>query len=83
MCTITLSYDSNNELAQQQLTALLSTGLFMQIDDEEGLDIDYTDPSLFEDDVIPLPSDRNLSIDELELLVVDDIRNICEMKDAV
>ena len=83
MCTVTLSYDSNNAQAQQQLAALLSTGLFMQIGAEDELDIDYTDPQLFEDDNIPLPSDRNLSLDELEELVVADIREICKMKDAV
>ena len=83
MCTVTLSYDGNNALAQEQLAALLSTGLFMQVDAGDELDIDDTDPQLFEDDNIPLPSDRNLSIDELEQLVVADIRKICEMKDAV
>lgn len=83
MCTVTLSYDGNNALAQEQLAALLSTGLFMQVDAGDELDIDDTDPQLFGDDNIPLPSDRNLSIDELEQLVVADIRKICEMKDAV
>lgn len=76
MCTVTLSYDGNNALAQEQLAALLSTGLFMQVDAGDELDIDDTDPQLFEDDNIPLPSDRNLSIDELEQLVVADIRKI-------
>lgn len=76
MCTVTLSYDGNNALAQEQLAALLSTGLFMQVDAGDELDIDDTDPQLFGDDNIPLPSDRNLSIDELEQLVVADIRKI-------
>jgi cephalosporin-C deacetylase-like acetyl esterase len=31
MCTVTLSYDSNNAVARQKLEVLLSTGLFMQV----------------------------------------------------
>ena len=83
MCTVTFSYDNKNEQAQQQLAALLSTGLFMQVGKEEELNIDFTDPQLFEDDNIPLPLDRNLSLDELEQLVVADIRSICKLKDAI
>ena len=83
MCTVTLSYDGNNTLAQQQLQLLLSSGLFTQISIDEDLDIDYSDPQLYEDDNIPLPEDRNLSLDELEQLIVADIREICELKDAV
>ena len=30
MCTVTLTYDSNNALARRKLSDLLSTGLFMK-----------------------------------------------------
>ena len=77
-------------MAQQKLAALLSTGLFSKIDSEDddvadNLAIDYSDPWLYEDhgDVLPIPKDRTLTIDELEQLVVNDIRNICELRDAV
>ena len=83
MCTVTLSYDGKNALAQQQLQILLSTGLFTQIGIDNELDIDYSDPQLYEEDNLSIPSDRNLSLDELEKLVVADIREICELKDAV
>lgn len=36
MCTITLSYDENNTLAQQQLAALLASGLFMQLNQKQN-----------------------------------------------
>ena len=38
MCTITLSYDGNNALAQQNLETLLKTGLFVKLypHDEEA-----------------------------------------------
>lgn len=83
MCTVILSYDGNNALAQQQLQVLLSTGLFTQIGADDELDIDYTDPQLYEENSLPIPSDRNLSLDELEQLVVSDIRKIYNLKDAV
>lgn len=83
MCTVTLSFDGNNALAQQQLQILLSSGLFTQISTVDELDIDDSDPQLYEEESLPLPYDRNLSLDELEQLVVTDIREICEMKDAV
>ncbi|MBQ7442452.1 MAG: hypothetical protein IJS59_01105, partial [Bacteroidaceae bacterium] len=35
--------------------------------------------NLFED--LPIPSDRNMSLEELESLVVADIRSICSAKD--
>ena len=124
MCTVKLSYDDKNEQAIKHLTALLATGLFVQLADEEeefpGLD--YNDPDLWKEsedttpiekefytveevyaltidavkeeyrkgerkcveaEALPIPKDRNLSIDELEQLVVNDIRDICEMRDAV
>ena len=83
MCTVTLSYDANNALAQQKLQVLLSTGLFTQISTDNELDIDYSDTQLYEEDSLPIPPDRNLSLDELEQLVVTDIRKICEVKDVI
>ena len=47
------------------------------------LDIDYSDTQLYEENSLPIPSDRNLSLDELEQLVVTDIQKICAMKDVV
>lgn len=83
MCTVTLSYDGNNALAQQQLQVLLSTGLFTQIGIDNELNIDNSDPQIYDEDSLPIPSDRNLSLEELEKMVVADIRKICELKDAV
>ncbi len=81
MCTVTLSYDPNNVLAQQSLSALLATGQFIV---DKDIDIDDSDPWLYEEDGdLPIPLDRNLSLDELENLVVADIRSICGVKDAV
>ena len=42
MCTVTLSYDGNNALAQEKLAALLATGLFITAEEpqqEDDLDI--------------------------------------------
>ena len=50
MCTVTLSFDKNDKVASEKLAALLGTGLFVQLDSQEELDIDYSDQSLYEDD---------------------------------
>lgn len=34
MCTVTLSYDKNNALARRKLAALLATGLFIRMAEE-------------------------------------------------
>lgn len=34
MCTVTLSYDKNNALARRKLAALLATGLFIRMTEE-------------------------------------------------
>ncbi len=39
MCTVTLAYDKKNEHARQQLAALLATGLFIELDAEEEMNI--------------------------------------------
>ena len=43
MCTVTLSYNEKDKVASEKLAALLSTGLFVQLNRQEDLDIDYTD----------------------------------------
>lgn len=85
MCTVQLTYDPNNALAQKSLAALLATGQFI-VDEatKERFSIDYSDPWLYEEeDDLPIPLNRNLSLGELENLVVADIRSICGVKDAV
>ena len=59
MCTITLSYNENDSVASQKLAALLATGLFVQLDAPQELDIDYSDPSLYEDDDLILPEGKD------------------------
>ena len=57
------------------LATMFHTGMFFLVDVDEA-----EDEALGE---LPVPSDRNLSLDELEALVVNDIRTICSSKDAV
>ncbi len=85
MCTVQLTYDPNNALAQKSLAALLATGQFIADEaTKERFSIDYSDPWLYEEeDDLPIPLNRNLSLGELENLVVADIRSICGVKDAV
>ena len=95
MCTAKLTYDPNNLLALQHLAALLATGQFtadeetrqrLQAPDmADGLDVmDVSEPWLYEDDCdLPIPSDRNLSLDELESLVVADIRSLSRVENGV
>ena len=85
MCTITLSYNPDNVLAQESLAALLATGLFQMSNvSTDTLPIDYSDSQLYEDDItLPNSLDRNLSLEELENLVVADVRSICSVNDAV
>lgn len=91
MCTVTLSYDAKNAKARQALTALLSTGLFTQLPDigEESadgdMDIDYSDPWLYEDhgDLPPLPEGKeSFTLEEAYDLIVKDVCQIYE-KDAI
>ncbi len=87
MCTVTLSYDAKNVKAQQALTALLSTGLFTQMatPEEDDMDIDYSDPWLYEDhgDLPPLPEGKeSFTLEEAYELIVKDICQIYE-KDAI
>jgi hypothetical protein len=84
MCTITLSYNENDSVASQKLAALLATGLFVQLDAPQELDIDYSDPSLYEDDGLTLPEGKDsYTPEELRDLLISDLKSIYGMKDAV
>ncbi|MBR2229050.1 MAG: hypothetical protein IJ886_02090 [Prevotella sp.] len=84
MCTITLSYNENDSVASEKLAALLATGLFVQHDVPEELDIDCSDPSLFEDDPIALPNEKeSYTPEELRAMLIDDLNSIYGVKDAV
>mgnify|MGYP006873054918 FL=1 len=76
MCTITLSYNENDQVANEKLAALLSTGLFVKVPPQEELDIDYSDASLYEMDAnMPIVS-KDMSPEELEKLILEDIHSI-------
>jgi len=83
MCTVTLSYNENDKAAIEKLAALLNTGLFVQLDSQKALDIDYSDPSLYE--IAPnLPEvDRDLTPEELEQMIIEDIHSIYKFPYAV
>lgn len=83
MCTVTLSYNDKDKAAIEKLAALLSTGLFVQIDKRDDLDIDYSDPSLFEVDPNLPKVDRDMSPEELEQLITEDIHSIYKVAYAV
>ena len=83
MCTITLSYDKNDKVASAKLAALLSTGLFMQLDSQDDLDIDYSDPSLYEQDPLMPEIDRDMTPEELRTLLISDLNSIYGVKNAV
>ena len=87
MYTVTLSYDKNNALAQQQLAALLATGLFEAVKDveEEFPGLEYSDPWLYEDhgDMPQLPKDKDTFTPEEALeIILDDIRKMYKEDDA-
>lgn len=81
MCTVTLSYDKNNATARQQLESLLSTGLFYVRKTPLHSDEVYEGTPSFE--AFKIAMGKNLSLDELEHLVVEDIRAICNERKAV
>ena len=84
MCTIALSYNENDSVASQKLAALLATGLFVQLDAPQELDIEYSDPSLYEDDdPILLVWKDSYTPEELRDLLISDLKSIYGMKDAV
>ena len=84
MCTVTLSYDQKNEKARQTLTSLFNTGLFVFVDGDDSLLIDYSDPWLYEDhgDLPPLPEGKEtFTLEEFREILLDDIREIYNEKD--
>ena len=83
MCTVTLSFDKNDKVASEKLAALLGTGLFVQLDSQEELDIDYSDQSLYEDDPSVPKIDRDLTPEELEQLIIEDLHSIYKVEYAV
>ena len=89
MCTVTLSYDDTNIMAQQQLAALLATGLFMQLpvkEEEPFPGLDYNNPNLWkeDDDLPPLPQGKeSYTLEEFREILINDIHKIYEMKDEV
>ena len=83
MCTVTLSYNENDKAASEQLAMLLSTGLFVQLNRQEDLDIDYTDSKLYEN-CVPLPDGKEFySPEELREMLVSDLNEIYGVKDGV
>ena len=83
MCTVTLSYDKNDKVANAKLVALLSTGLFVQLDTQEDVDIDYSDPSLYEVDPALPKIDRDMTPEELEKMIIEDLHSIYKTRYAV
>ena len=86
MCTVTLSYDGNNALAQQQLSALIASGLFIQLGLQDDLDINYNDPWLYKshDEMPPLPeSKETYSLEEFRDILINDLNEIYGVKNEV
>ena len=83
MCTVTLSYDEKNIAASEKLAALLSTGLFVQINTHDDLDIDYSDPSLYEDNISMQEGKEYYIPEELRAILISDLNQIYGVKDAV
>ena len=83
MCTVTLSFNEKDKVASEKLAALLSTGLFVQLNRQEDLDIDYTDPTLYENSA-PLPEEKEFyTPEELRDILVSDLKEVYGVKDAV
>ena len=83
MCTVTLSYNEKDIVASEKLVALLSTGLFVQINSHNDLDIDYSDPSLYQDNVRLVETKDYYTPEELRAALIDDLNQIYGVKNAV
>ena len=71
-------------MANQNLAALLATGLFTRLDAPEVLDVDYSDQSLYEDELIALPDGKDsYTPEELRTLLISDLNTLYGVKDAV
>jgi hypothetical protein len=83
MCTVTLSFNEKDKVASEKLAALLSTGLFVQLNRQENLDIDYTDPTLYEDSA-PQPEEKEFyTPEELRDILISDLKDAYGVRDAV
>ena len=81
MCTVTLSFNEKDKVASEKLAALLSTGLFVQLNRQEDLNVDYADPTLYEDSV-PMPEEKDYySPEELREILVSDLNEIYGVKE--
>ena len=72
MCTVTLAYDRNNEQATRQLAALLATGLFTELfQDDEFPDLDdcVNDPDM-------LTRPECVTFDKRESKLIEDAHNM-------
>lgn len=83
MCTITLSYNDKDKVAMEKLAALLSSGLFTQVETDDDLLVNSSDTSLFEIDPTLTPITKDLTPDELEDMIVSDIHSIYTAHHAV
>ncbi|MBQ9190348.1 MAG: hypothetical protein IJ142_01945 [Bacteroidaceae bacterium] len=84
MCTIKLSYDQKNAEARQMLESLFKTGLFVLLEGDDSLVIDYSDPWLYEDhdDLPPLAEGKDtFTLEEFREILLDDIRKIYNEQD--
>ena len=71
-------------MASEKLAALLATGLFIQQDASTELNIDYSDPSLYEDNLMALPEGKDsYTPEELRTLLISDLNSIYGVQDAV
>ena len=83
MCTVTLSFNEKDKVASEKLAALLSTGLFVQLNRQEDLNVDYSDSTLYENSV-PMPEGKDYySSEELREILISDLNEIYGVKDAV
>lgn len=87
MCTVTLSYDKRNAKARDLLASMIESGLFyVNETDDENLDIDYSDPWLYEDhgDVPPLPEGKEtFTPEELRTMLKEDLCEIYGVRNEV
>ena len=71
-------------MANKNLEALLATGLFTQVDVPEDLSVDYSDQSLYEDDLIGLPNEKeSYTPEELRTFLISDLNSLYGVTDAV
>ena len=83
MCTVTLSYNEKDKLANEKLAALLSTGLFVQLNKQEDLDLNYDDTVIYEDNC-PMTEEKEFyTPEELREILISDLNEVYGTKNAV